>query len=196
MPPGHAESSHCFRQATPIERHLFVGLAAPFWPRAVASPCWRIQPRFDAAVLGMLPDKELPEVSQALVERLREPDYTAAARNTASLIHRYGDASVVPQVAGYLDENLGKHACAIQGPLLAYLLKQDPAAARPRLEQALAARGPADGLCCHCIPTGVGNPAPGRRVRVRGRVRAADPAVQQAVGRCLRARRDPGHAIP
>lgn len=124
--------------------------------KVVIEEMMRPRPRFDAAVLGMLPDKELPEVSQALVERLREPDNTAAARNTASLIHRYADASVLPQVAGYLDESLGKHACAIQDPLLAYLLKQDSAAARPRLERALAARGPADGLCCHCILAGVG----------------------------------------
>jgi hypothetical protein len=51
MTPGHAESGHCFRQATPIERHLFVGLAAPLWPRAVASPCWRIQYRTPVVAL-------------------------------------------------------------------------------------------------------------------------------------------------
>jgi len=46
-----------------------------------------------------------------------------------------------------LDANLGKWACAIQDPLLAYVLRVNPALARPRIERAVAARGKEFSAC-------------------------------------------------
>ena len=108
---------------------------------AIIEEILRPKPRFNASVLGMLPDKELPEVSRPLAERLGETDDPHVTGNIASLIHRYADASVEPQVTAYLDDGLDKLACEVQDPLLAYLLKQDPAAARPQLEKSLTPRG-------------------------------------------------------
>ena len=44
---------------------------------------------------------------------------------------------------------IGKWACGIQNPILAYLLRVNPATARPRIEQAIAARGNEFSACNH-----------------------------------------------
>jgi hypothetical protein len=110
----------------------------------------RPKPRFDAHVLGLLPDKDLPEADEALAEHLRsQPDFEVRS-NIASLIHRYGTAAIEPEVLGYLDPVLGRGECAVQEALLAYLIKVDPEAARPRVETAVAARSPGNG-CYHSV---------------------------------------------
>ena len=53
--------------------------------------------RFDASVLGMLPEKELPEVEQQLANRLTQEG--GRAEQTASLISRYATAAIEPAVA-------------------------------------------------------------------------------------------------
>ena len=116
----------------------------------------RPKPRFNASVLGMLPDKELPEAGPPLVERLREMADFNVAGNIASLIHRYADGSVEPQVIAFLDERLDELACEVQDPLLAYLLKQDPAAARPLLTKSLAPRGDDRAWCFKDMFTSLG----------------------------------------
>jgi hypothetical protein len=54
-------------------------------------------------------------------------------------------------VTGYLDERLGKFACAIQEPLLAYLIKVDPSSARSRIAKAMEARGAGFTDCNHAL---------------------------------------------
>ena len=122
---------------------------------AIVREIVRPRPRFNATVLGILPDGELPEVEQALAEHLRQPD-TDGNGNLASLILRYASQAIEPQVVAYLDEHLGKMACAVQEPLLAYLLKVDPVAATPRLEKAMAARGEGFTACNHSLLLEVG----------------------------------------
>ena len=122
---------------------------------AIVREIERPRPRFNATVLGILPDGELPEVEQALTEHLRQPD-TDGNGNLASLILRYASQAIEPQVVAYLDEHLGKMACAVQEPLLAYLLKVDPVAATPRLEKAMAARGEGFTACNHSLLLEVG----------------------------------------
>jgi hypothetical protein len=122
---------------------------------AIIEEILRPRPRFNSSVLGLLPDKELPEVGPPLVERLRETEDPHVAGNIASLIHRYADSSVEPQLTAYLDERLDKLACEVQEPLLAYLLKQDPAAARPLLEKSLAPRGDDRSWCYKSMFTGL-----------------------------------------
>ena len=115
--------------------------AAPEEARpAVLREILRPNPRFGADVLGMLPDQELPEEAHVLVAHLRTAVVQDAIVNLASLIDRYAGVSVEPEVIAYLDPYLGKGACAIQEPLLAWLLKVGPERARPRLEAVLAAR--------------------------------------------------------
>lgn len=116
---------------------------------AIIQEMLRPKPRFGADVLGMLPDKELPEVESALAEHLAGDDRFDVNGKIASLIERYATAGVEAPVTTYLDPMLGKMACEVQTPLLAYLLKVDPAAARPRIESALAARGQGFSACNH-----------------------------------------------
>ena len=108
---------------------------------AILREILRPRPRFDARVLGILPDKELPGAEQALAQHLGESENLDATGNLASLIHRYASAAVEAPVTVYLDARLGKLACAVQEPLLAYLLKVDPAGARPRLVEATERSG-------------------------------------------------------
>ncbi len=110
----------------------------------------RPHPRLGAAILGMLPDKELPEADQLLADHVSHGD------QAASLISRYATAAIEPQVTAYLDEHLGKFACAVQAPLLAYVLRIDPQGAGPRLEKAVAARGDGFSACNHNLFTDVG----------------------------------------
>lgn len=103
----------------------------------------RPRPRFDARVLGILPDKTLPEVDFALAENFAAGNDldSDGLSNLASLIARYATGAILPQIVEKLDPNIGKSACAIQNPMLAYLLRVDPAIAGPRIERAIAARG-------------------------------------------------------
>jgi hypothetical protein len=101
----------------------------------------RPRPRFGARVLGILPDETLPEVDFTLAEHFAASDDLDGSSHLASLIARYATAAILPQITEKLDPKIGKWACAIQDPILAYLLRVNPAIARPRIEQAIAARG-------------------------------------------------------
>lgn len=69
--------------------------------------------------------------------------------NLASLIARYATDAILPQVNEELDKNVGKCACAIQSPLLAYFLRVNPVSARTFIEKAIAARGEGFTACNH-----------------------------------------------
>jgi hypothetical protein len=116
----------------------------------------RPKPRFSARTLGILPDKELPEADEPLVEHLTPSSDSWASSNSASLIQRYATRADEPKVLAFLDPVVGKLACAIQAPLLAYVLKNDPEAARPLLERAMEARGKGLTACNHMLLTDVG----------------------------------------
>jgi len=109
----------------------------------------RPRPRFDARVLGILPDEALPEVDFTLAEHLAASDDLDGSSHLASLIARYATAAILPQITEKLDSKIGKWACAIQDPILAYLLRVNPAIARPRIEQAIASRGQGFSACNH-----------------------------------------------
>jgi hypothetical protein len=115
----------------------------------------RPRPRYDARVLGMLPDETLPEVDFALAEHLAASHDLDGSSHLASLIARYGSAAILPQVTETLDPKIGKLGCVIQDPLLAYLLRVNPAVARPRIEQAIAARGEDFSACNHGLFQGI-----------------------------------------
>jgi hypothetical protein len=109
----------------------------------------RPRPRFDARVLGILPEETLPEVDFALAEHFAASDDLDGSSHLASLIARYATAAILPQITEKLDQKIGKWACDIQDPILAYLLRVNPEIARPRIEQAIAARGQEFTACNH-----------------------------------------------
>jgi hypothetical protein len=114
---------------------------------AIIREITRPRPRFDARVLGILPDKTLPEVDFALAEHLTASGDLEGLSNISSLIARYATDAILTQVTSNLDPSLGKWACAIQDPLLAFILRVNPALARPRIEEAVAARGKGFSAC-------------------------------------------------
>ena len=105
---------------------------------AIIREITRPRPRYDARVLGMLPDKTLPEVDSALAEHFVASNDVGGSANLASLIARYATEAILPQVTFKLDSLIGKWSCAIQSPILAYLLRVSPELARPRINEALA----------------------------------------------------------
>ncbi len=111
----------------------------------------RPRPRYTARVLGVLPDETLPEVEQALAKHFVAEQDSYAAENLASLLHRYATNAVLQQIVPVVDKRVGKWACAIQAPILAYLLRVNPEVARPRIEAAMAARGEGYSACNHSL---------------------------------------------
>ncbi|MFZ1035438.1 MAG: hypothetical protein WAN72_25885 [Candidatus Acidiferrales bacterium] len=123
---------------------------------AVINEISRPKPRYGADVLGILPDKVLPEVEDQLAQHfLATDDYEVEGR-LASLLFRYADSEEWPAVASKVTENIGTWACDPQDKMLAYALRVDPEVARPLLERAIAARGPDDNACRHTIFSDVG----------------------------------------
>jgi len=118
---------------------------------AIITEITRPRPRFGARVLGLLPDKTLPEVDFALAEHLVASDDLDVESNLASLIARYATDAILPQITEKLDPRIGTWACAIQNPILAYILRVSPVSARPRLEKAIAARGEGFSACNHSL---------------------------------------------
>jgi hypothetical protein len=116
---------------------------------AIITEISRPRPRFDSRVLGVLPDKTLPEVDFLLAEHFAAIDDFDGKSNLASLIARYATDAILPQVIEQLDPKIGKWACNIQNPLLAYVLRVSPATARILIKKAIAARGEEFTACNH-----------------------------------------------
>lgn len=114
---------------------------------AIINEIMRPRPRYNARVLGVLPDETLPEVDAALAEHFLASEDLDAGDNLASLIERYASEAILPQIVEKLDGHNGRWACAIQEPILAYVLRVNPAIARPRIEKAVAARGKEYSAC-------------------------------------------------
>ncbi|HWC19224.1 MAG TPA: HEAT repeat domain-containing protein, partial [Terriglobales bacterium] len=144
----HYEYFPQLREMNAYDKLLVSGSALRHWYEvdpegarpAVIAEITRTRPRYSARVLGMLPDKTLPEADSALAEHLASAD-GESLENIASLIARYATDAILPQMLNKLDPVIGKWDCTVQDSLLAYVLRVNPAMARPRIEQAIAARG-------------------------------------------------------
>lgn len=123
---------------------------------AVLAEITRPKPRYNASILGILPDKTLPGASQIIAQNFLSTDDYEIEGNLASLLFRYADASVMPEVLAKAGELVGDWACEPQDKTLAYVLKFDPADARPLIERAIEARGPGQSACNHMVFTGIG----------------------------------------
>jgi hypothetical protein len=86
--------------------------------------------------LGVLPDRELPELDDALASNVE----SGLTDLPGGLLQRYASPSVVPRILSYLDDRIGRLACRPQSYALAYLLRVSPADGAALLERALALR--------------------------------------------------------
>ncbi len=118
---------------------------------AIINEISRPRPRFNTRVLGILPDDTLPELDFVLAENFSASDDFYGLSNVASLIARYATVAILPQMVEKVDPKIGKWACDIQNPMLAYLLRVNPALAVPRIERAIAARGEGFSACNHSL---------------------------------------------
>ena len=92
--------------------------------------------RVRISVLGLLPDKELPELEDTIVDRvIRQLDETSAA-----LVSRYVSAASLPRLRAGFDQRLGKMACAEQASLISYFLRADQNYGLEAIRKALRSR--------------------------------------------------------
>jgi len=96
--------------------------------------------RLPVEILMALPDTRLPQLDSALVTNLENDRDDNEIGKIAVLIQRYASSSIVDRVRAVYETSPGRWACAIQAPLLAYLLRADPGYGAAAVRKALAAR--------------------------------------------------------
>jgi hypothetical protein len=90
--------------------------------------------------LGLLPDRELPELDEVLAGNLDAGQSFEAMAIRAELLHRYASPAVSARVLSRVDERLPGMACRPKAALLAYFLRADPDLGDTLLNRALASR--------------------------------------------------------
>jgi len=100
----------------------------------------RPKPRYSANTLGMLPDKVLPDEEHAIADHFLATDDYNEESNLTSLLNRYADSAVLPQVLPKIRRKLGGlWACIPENNAVAYVQKVDPEAAKPLMERVTSA---------------------------------------------------------
>lgn len=88
-------------------------------------------------VLGLLPERELPQIEQALIAKVRTGN---AADIDFQLIERYASVRALPEVRGIYAQHRGEWACIPQTALLRYFLRVDPDYGISQMQDALGLR--------------------------------------------------------
>jgi hypothetical protein len=94
----------------------------------------RAAPRFSSLYLR-LPDESLPGQEQQIAANFVALKAPEELERAATLLHRYTTRATLPIVLPFIDQHLAEWPCELQIPVLAYLLKDSPDEARPRVEQ-------------------------------------------------------------
>lgn len=90
--------------------------------------------------LGVLPDRELPELDDALAGGIDAEVEFDRLSIRAELLHRYASRAVAPRVLSQIGEHMPRLACRPQAALLAYFLRADPAVGRTLLDRVMSTR--------------------------------------------------------
>ncbi len=97
--------------------------------------------RVRIAVLGSLPDKELPQLEDAIVERAINSMSDYREQETAvALVNRYASGASLPRLRVAFENKIGELDCTVQSSLISYFLGHDEAFGLEMLRKALAAR--------------------------------------------------------
>jgi hypothetical protein len=97
-------------------------------------------PRVGGDVLGLLPEKELPELDGPLAENLENSVGSNEIEIFLRLIARYATPAILPRVETATEDRIGNMPCAAEWALLGYAFRADPDSAVRVLEKALDAR--------------------------------------------------------
>jgi hypothetical protein len=101
----------------------------------------RPQLRVSDKVLGLLPDAELSELEDTIVQRAINPkDGFNQEEAALGLVDRYASAAALPRLRVAFENQIGNIACRSQESLLAYFLRADEDFGIEMLNKALGAR--------------------------------------------------------
>ncbi len=116
--------------------------------RLILADIRNASPHLSGRVLGMLPEKTLPELDEVFAENLEKYiDDLDRATRSAELVARYATNSIFERVRAAYGDHGGRWACSIQAPLLAYFLRVNPEFGEEQVRQALAARSESHSRC-------------------------------------------------
>jgi hypothetical protein len=93
----------------------------------------RSSPRFSSRALGLLPDKELPELDSVFAENLESSSSNRGI--VSALIQRYGSSALFPQAEKAFEEAGAGRSC--EANLLAYMLRVQPSVAIEHIREAM-----------------------------------------------------------
>jgi hypothetical protein len=98
-------------------------------------------PRVSISVLGSLPDKELPQLEDAIVEHaINFKGEYRAQETVAALVARYVSPASLPRLRGFFEDKIGTLGCTVQSSLLSYFLRSDQSLGLQMIRKALASR--------------------------------------------------------
>lgn len=115
--------------------------------RSLSSQIGSANPSLGPESLSFLPEQQLPQYEHVWADSFAITSDFEMETRLAALMTRFGTGSELALVRDKAERLVGKWACAPQGAALAYLVKFDPASARPLVDRALAARGPGKTAC-------------------------------------------------
>ena len=97
----------------------------------------RPSPRLDLRFVRLLPEKEIPELDDALIENLEAGN--GDEDKLLQLIGRYATPAIFQRVLAMEESRVVKLPCEAQAALLSYAVKSDPARGAAMLEECLGA---------------------------------------------------------
>jgi hypothetical protein len=98
-------------------------------------------PHIDIAVLGLLPEKELPELDQLSLSRVEKSQDNGDRVVATAFVQRYASAAIEKDLRPFAAENIGKMECESEANLLSYFLRVAPTDGNNMLQAAMHAQG-------------------------------------------------------
>jgi hypothetical protein len=150
--PGSNESdSYTTRQLKSIALQRWYQLDSDGARQEAIRQIGSSHPSMTAESLDFLENERLPQFEGIWADAFGEAKDYQQETVLASLLAHYGTGDALAIIREKAESKTGEWACAPQGAALGYLVKFDPASARPLVERAVQARGPGKSACNHSI---------------------------------------------